>query len=134
VNQLAGSITNQNSHVGDVVNGGAFSPDILDGLKSTFDIAAAEDTSVDVSTRSSAGADSVEDSETVFESLKAAASPGATTEAVEAATFSWKEMLSKYGPKVRKACLAFAETALLQYVDNNPLIAGVISAIKTLED
>lgn len=129
VNQLAATITNTNSQIGDVV-GGTDHTALIDQLQTVFDDAAAQDTGEH---NLAAAATDAESSETVFESLKAAAAPGATAEVVETATSKWKDLLSKYGPSVKKACLAFAETALLKYAENNPLIAGVIAAIKTFE-
>lgn len=130
VNQLAGSITNHNSHVGDVVGQTAFDPALLDGLQAAFNDAVAEETDIQLCATTEAS----DDSEAVFQSLRAAAVTDAAPEQVEEATSSWKDLISKYGPKVQKAVLAFAETALLQYANNNPLVAGVISALKTLDN
>lgn len=107
----------------------AFDPSLLDGLQKAFNDAAADETDVPLCTT----AEGPSDSDTVFESLKAAAAPDAPPEQVEEATSGWRDLIKKYSPKVQKAVLAFAETALLQYANNNPLIAGVISALKTLE-
>lgn len=75
----------------------------------------------------------VETPDSVFSQLKEAAAPGASETVVETATSKWKALLAAYGPTVKKACLAFAETALTKYAENNPLIAGVVAALKTLE-
>ncbi len=107
----------------------AFDPSLLDGLQKAFNDAAAEETDIELC----ATADAASEPDTVFESLKAAAAPDAPSEQVEEATSGWRDLIKKYSPKVQKAVLAFAETALLQYANNNPLIAGVISALKTLE-
>ncbi len=107
----------------------AFDPSLLDGLQKAFNDAAADETDVPLC----ATAEGPSEPDTVFESLKAAAAPDAPPEQVEQATSGWRDLIKKYSPKVQKAVLAFAETALLQYANNNPLIAGVISALKTLE-
>jgi hypothetical protein len=113
------------------VGGQLFDPSLLDGLQKAFNDAAADET--DITTKAEACFGETVDPDAVFESLKAAAAPDTPPEQVEQATSGWRDLIAKYSPKVQKAVIAFAQTALEKYASQNPLIAGVISALKTLE-
>jgi hypothetical protein len=101
----------------------------IQGLEKVFNDAAADDTEVLTSSVMSS------EPNAVFAQLKElAAEPAPAPEQIEEATSNWRALLSKYGPKVAKACGAFAEVALTKYAESNPLIAGVVAALKTLQD
>lgn len=132
VTQLAGSIVNNNSQIGDRESSKEFDVALLDDLKSTFSQAVVDEPSDAQNEEPQLTEQNAAEVDGVFEDLKAAAEPEAKPEQIQAATGRWSALLSKHGPRAATACMLFAESALMQYAKVNPLVAGIISAMKAL--
>lgn len=121
-NQVAGKIENNNSHIGDVINGGE-----LTAVK-FFEAIEAETKKLPEVERSVVYDGAVEP-------LKQIATAGQQTESVTASvqgsTFQkYLDLLKPHASLIVKCVAAFSEASLTALASSNPVVAGVLAVAK----